>query len=403
MTLRVLQISQNYHVRGGSDVMFFQNMDLLQQHGHQVIPFAAKSDKNISGPWNHYFPVAADFDHPGLTDAARFIYSRPARKAIEKVISEHRPGIAHLHIYYGKLTASILGPLRKAGIPVVQTLHEYKLICPVYRLVSKGVTCEACEGCRFWRALPRRCNRNSLARTCLSVAETYVSHRLGTIRNVRKFIAVSDFLREKHIQYGVPAGKISTIRNWVDVSRIRPETGPGQYVLYFGRMEALKGIFTLLDAAAGLSHIRFLLVGDGESRPDVVDRIQKNRWTHIQWLGFKQGRALQDLIRNSICTLMPSEWYEPFPTTVLESFAHARPVIGAAIGGIPEMITHGKDGLLYPSGDARSLQEHILWMHNHPHQAVQMGQAGREKLETSYDAGRYLRELLMVYHNVLGT
>jgi glycosyltransferase involved in cell wall biosynthesis len=403
MGLRVLQISQNYHVRGGSDVMFLQNIALLEKHGHRVIPFTARSDKNLPGPYNHYFPAGANFEHPGPMDLIRFIYSRPARKAIEIIIRRFKPQIAHLHIYYGKLTPSILSPLKMARIPVVQTIHEYKLICPVYRMISNGKICEECRGKHFWRALPRRCNRGSFLRTLLNVTETYFSHWLGAVDKINTFIAVSDALREKYINCGLPREKFVTIRNWVDASKVRPADQQGQYFLYFGRIEQLKGIFTLMDAMAGLPHIRLLLVGDGEARQAVIDQIRQQGWKHIECLGFKQGPELQYLIHNSICTIIPSEWHEPFPTTVMESFANARPVIVAEIGGIPELIVDGKDGFLFPPGDARALREKILWLYEHPRQAVQMGQAGREKVETNFNATRYLNELLVVYKKALAT
>lgn len=401
MGLSVLQISQNYHVRGGSDVMFFQNIELLEKHGHQVIPLAARGGGDLAGQWNRYFPVASNFEHPGPLDLARFIYSVPARKAIEKIIREHKPQIAHLHIYYGKLTASILAPLKKAGIPIVQTLHEYKLICPVYRLVSNETICQACEGRYFWRALPGRCNKKSLARTALSVLESYASHRLGAVDKIDAFIAVSDALREKHITCGIPAHKIVTIRNWVDASAAVPANKQGRYLLYFGRIERLKGVFTLLEAMAGLPHIPLLLVGDGEARQAVVDYIHRKGWTHVQCPGFKTGDELQDLIRHSIGTLVPSEWHEPFPTSILESFAHARPVIGSAIGGIPEMIADGRDGLLFPPGDVPALRQKILRLYENPSQAIEMGRNGRQKVETVFSEKRYLKELLAVYEKVL--
>ena len=396
----VLLVSQNYYIRGGSDRIFFATAGLLKRRGHQVIPFTAAHPRNWPTAWSRYFPVAADFEQPGLVDLARFIYSRPASIAIRKLLSEHNPDIAHLHIYYGKLTGSILAPLKRAGTPIVQTLHEYKLICPAYTLVCNSQICEACEGHHFWRAVPRKCNRNSLARTLLSVIESYVSRFLGAVDKIDHFIAVSDFVRDKMIQYGVPPKKITTIHNFVNPSTIVPNHKPGEYFLYFGRLERIKGVFTLLKAAAPLTQVPLLIVGDGSARDKLAEMIERRNLKHVQLLGFKQGAELEQLIRNSICTLVPSEWYDPFPVTILESFAHSRPVIASCIGGIPESVTNGVDGFLVEAGNAEALRETMAWMAAHPTEAVEMGLAGRRKVETQFDPETHYQRLMAVYRRV---
>ena len=399
--LTILNISQNYHIRGGSDKIFFALGELLSRKGHRVIPFAGQSPDNEASEWSRYFPPAADFERPGPLDIMRFIYSLPARRAIENVIEKYRPDLAHLHIYYGKITGSILPVLKAAGIPIVQTLHEYKLICPVYTLVSNGRICEACEGKHFWRAFPRRCNRGSLSRTALSVVESYFSHWNGSVRLVDKFIAVSDALRQKMIQYRIPSTKIVTLHNWIDAANVPVADKPGQYFLYFGRLEHIKGIYTLLKASSQVSDIPLLLVGEGNACADILKFIEEKGWFHIKWLGFKREMALQDLIHNSICTIMPSEWYEPFGMTVLETYAHGRPAIGADIGGIPEIIAHGETGFLFSPGNDCMLADHLRWMAENPDDALKMGQAGRRKIEAHFSPDLYYERLMRIYDSVL--
>lgn len=397
----VLNVSQNYYIRGGSDRIFFATTDLLKRRGHHVIPFAAADSRNQRTKWAPYFPAAADFERPGPLDLLRFIYSLPACRAIRALINDHKPDIAHLHIYYGKLTGSILPPLKKAGIPIVQTLHEYKLICPVYSLVSNGHICEACRGHHFWRAIPQRCNRHSLARTMLSVTESYMSRMLGSVNAIDHFIAVSDFVRTKMLANKIPAEKISTIHNYIDASKIKPGRRRGSYFLYFGRLERLKGIFALVEAAASLTQIPLLIVGDGNARSELAQIIERRNLEHVKLLGFKRGKDLEQLVQDSICTILPSEWYEPFPTTILESFAHARPVIASGIGGITEMITHGVDGLLVEAGNIEALREEMAWLAGNPRRAVDMGMSGRKKVETSFGPQAHYEKLLRVYQSVL--
>ena len=397
----ILNISQNHYVRGGSDRYFFSIAELLRKHGHQVIPFTAASPKNEPSEWDPYFPRAADFENPRPIDLLRFLYSRDAVKSLQGLLNDTEIDLAHFHIYYGKLTASILGVLKDAGIPLIQTLHEYKLTCPVYSHLSNDQICEACEGKHFWRALPKGCNRGSLARTALSVTEAYVSKMLGAVKKFDHFISVSHFLRKKMISHGIPEDHISTVHNFVDVSDITPNFTEGEYVLYFGRVHQSKGILTLIAAAAPLRNVPLYIVGDGEAMPEVQRMIEQNGCEHIQLLGFKQGDELRELILNSICTVLPSEWYENCPMSVLESYAYGKPVIGADIGGIPELIVDGVDGCLVPSGDQEALRERLLWMAEHRNEAVEMGRIGRQKMETEFNADIHYERIMKIYQQFL--
>ena len=401
MKSTMLNVSQNHHVRGGSDRYFFTLAELLQKHGHRVIPFTAASPNNEPSEWEHYFPRAADFEHPGAGDLLRFLYSQDAVKSIRRLLKDTDIDLAHFHIYYGKLTASILEVLKRDGIPLIQTLHEYKLTCPVYNHLSNDQICEACEGKHFWRALPKRCNRGSLARTALSVTESYVSKMLGAVKKFDHFISVSHFLRKKMISHGIPKDKISTVHNFVDVSDITPNFSEGDYVLYFGRVHRSKGILTLIEAAVPLTHVPIYIVGDGETMPEIQRIIEKNGCEHIHLLGFKQGDELRELILNSICTVLPSEWYENCPMSVLESYAYGKPVIGADIGGIPELIKDGVDGFLVPSGDQETLRDRLQWMFEHKSEATEMGRAGRHKMEIEFNADIHYERIMNVYQRFL--
>ncbi len=401
MKSTILNVSQNYHVRGGSDRYFFTLAELLQKHGHKVIPFTATSPKNEPSEWERYFPRGADFEEPKMGDLLRFLYSRDAATSIQRLLNNTDVDIAHFHIYHGKLTTSVLGSLKKAGIPLVQTLHDYKLTCPIAVYLANDEICEACEGKHFWRALPKRCNRGSLARTALSVTESYVSKTLGAVEKFDHFISVSHFLRKKMISHGIPEGKISTVHNFVDVSNITPNFSGGEYMLYFGRVHRSKGILTLTEAAAPLKEIPLYIVGDGETMPEVQRIIEENGCDHIHLLGFKQGDELRELILNSLCTILPSEWYENCPLSVLESFAYGKPVIGADIGGIPELIEDGVDGFLVPSGGQEALRDRLLWMFKHKDEAVEMGRTGRHKMETAFNADIHYERIMNVYRKFL--
>ncbi len=396
----ILNVGQNYHVRGGSDTYLLALAELLASRGHRVVPFAARSARNLPTPWAEYFPAGADLEHPGVVDLLRYVWSPGAARALGRLLDRVPVDLAHLHIYYGKLTAAILGPLKQRGIPVVQTLHEYKLICPVYTLVSGGKICEACHGHQFWRALPRRCNRGNLARTTLSVVESAVSRLGGAWESIDHFIAVSEFQRGKMVEYGLEPRRITTVPNFIDTRGYAVADGPGEYAVYLGRLERIKGLETLLAAAERLPDLPLVIVGDGPLRATLEARLRAPGLGHVRLAGFVAGEELRALVRSSLCVVLPSEWYETFGLVLLEAFASGRPVVASRIGGIPEVVRDGHDGLLFPPGSVDELTRALAWMAAHRDDAAEMGRRGRRKVEQEFTPALHYQRLLAVYRGL---
>jgi glycosyltransferase involved in cell wall biosynthesis len=397
--MKVLQVSQNLFVRGGSDRMFLDTCSLLERHGHEVIPFVARHPENAASPWDDYFPEAADFQRPGLADLWRYIYSRPAAKAMRRVVRAHRPDVAHLHIYYGKLTASILPVLKAEGVPVVQTMHEYRQISPNFTLVHNDRIDESCCGLgSAWLAVAKRFNRGSFTRSALAALEWYVSRGVGSQRLIDRFIAISDFQKQKVAEHGVPEAKLCRVYNFVEPG---PEpTGPGGdggYFLYFGRIERVKGLFTLADAAADRPQLRVKIVGDGDAKPELARYLEREKIDNVELVGFTGGAELLSLIRGSVATVLPAEWYEPFGLTVMESFAQHRPVVGSRMGALPELIDDGRDGLIVEPGNAEALGRAMQELARYPGRAEAMGRVGRAKLLDRFTPDAHYEALMRVY------
>lgn len=399
--MRILNVSQHYHIRGGSDRYFLELEQLLLSKGHKIVPFATASSQNWATEYNTHFPDPVDVQQPAVGDALRFLYSRVARRNLRELVAKEAPALAHLHVYYGQLTSSILGPLRDAGVPVVQTVHDYKLICPVRSLHNGKGVCEACQGTHFWRALPRRCNRASIGRTTLSVAESYVSRWLGSMNHIDHFIAVSEFVRRKMIEHGVAESKITTVHNFVDSRGTKPSTGTGEYFLYFGRLERVKGVFTLLKAAAGIRDVPFVIAGNGGARAAMERIIASRRMRHVKLVGFQDNDALKQLIRGAICTVAPSEWYETFGLALVESLLLGRPVVASRIGGMPEVVSHQENGFLVEPGNAEDLRGRLAWLARNRTAAVEMGHRGRQTALRRFNADAHYERLMRIYQKVL--
>ncbi len=378
--------------------MFLDTCELLESSGHEVVRFCAKHEDSLPTRWSHWFPEAADFDSPGGGDLLRYLSNPAAARALSNLLDKHPVDVAHLHIYYGKLTTSILRPLVKRGIPIVHTCHEYRMLSPNYALTHNGrVDLMAVGPGNAWRAVTQRFNRGSISRSLLATLEWYQGRRAGSLKHMDRLIAISDFQGRLLAEHGVPAAKVRHIDNFTPMPTAPPTQGRGEHVLYFGRLDPVKGLGTLLDAAERLPKLRFLIAGEGEGRSMITDRGLPN----VRTLGFQSGDTLDKLIRQSICTVLPAEWYEPFGLTVIETMLRGRPAVASRIGALPELIEHGKTGLLHEPGDAEGLAKCLAILSREPKSADALGWRGYERARKRFSPERHLRKLSGLYKEVV--
>lgn len=400
-TLRVLNIGQNYRITGGSDRYFFNLQNLLEAHGHIVIPFAAKHRDNLPSPWQLFFPDAIDFKNPNIRDISSFFYSIQASKKLEELIRIAKPDIAHLHIYYGKLTASILSVLRRHQIPIVQTLHDYKAICPTYSTIRHGKYCDLCRVGNYWHATRYKCNRGDLKRSIASTTEAYISYILGAVHSIDKFFAVSEFQRKLLIARGLPESRVMTLYNFVRTDlENKKVSDQAKHFLYFGRIEKEKGVFSLVDAAARIPELPLIIAGDGKETEKLQMHIRDLGATHIKMVGFKSGEKLQKLINESLCVIVPSECFETFGLVLIEALALGKPVIASRIGAIPEIVQHGINGFLFEPGDVDSLENLMRCALRQIDRMVDMGLQGQALVQKHFSEEVHYQALIDVYSSL---
>ena len=391
--MRILQISHNFHIVGGSDAVFFATSDLLRNAGHEVIPFCMQDRANHPSRWSRYFPRGADTRAAPVRDTLRYFFNAEARDKLRRLLDHVGPvDAAHLHIYHGKQTTAILPVLRKRGIPVLHSLHEYKLACPVHTLQRDGKPCELCVRGSALNCIRHRCKDGSLARSVVMAAEQLTSRILGDVRWVDRFICVSDFQRQIMARAGIPEHKLHTLHNFVDTDAVRAKPGHDGYLLYVGRIETLKGVPTLLQAVAQSGH-QLRIAGDGAWRAELERRIAG--LANVTYLGFQHGEALRRLIVRAKAVIVPSEWYENCPMSVLEAKALGRPVIGARIGGIPELVSDGSDGFLFKPGNVVDLVRALAALDQADHAGLSRN--ARQDAEVRFSHKVYLDALLRHY------
>lgn len=397
--MRILQINNYGYIRGGSDRYFIELGKCLSKKGNDVVFFCSRDSRNIVDV--SYAVKGFNIDAPAVTDIGRFFYSIDAKNKLKSLIKEQRPDIAHLHIYYGQITPSILPVLKDNDIPVVQTLHEYKLFCPISLFVREGIICEKCAKGSYWNVVRYRCNRGSLMRSVVSGLEAYFSDLLGARNAIDHFIAVSNFQRKKVIEHGISPAKVTTVYNFVPDEMFSDNDQPGEYFLYYGRIEKIKGIGTLINAMERLRQFNLYIVGRGEALGIYERMVKEKGLDNVKFCGFKAGYELKKIIAGALCVVVPSEWYETFGLTVVESFAQCKPVIVSNMGGLPELVTDGVDGFIFESGNVEQLREKMYWIAIHKKEAVEMGKMGQEKAKERFSSKKHYEAVMKIYNKVL--
>lgn len=399
---RLLSINNYHYRRGGAEVVFLEQNRLFEDIGWDVVPFAMRHPKNLPSPHDRHFVEEIEFGHAygpatRLRHAMSIIYSRQARARLRDILTEGRPDVAHLHNVYHHLSPSFLPLLKEAGVPVVMTVHDLKLACPAYTMLHEGHVCERCKGGRIHNVVAHRCIKGSIPLSALVMLETAVHRTLGLYRSsVDAFAVPSRFYIDKLVEWGWPRERFVHVPNFVDAVALHPGENVGEGFLYVGRLSPEKGLETLVRAVA-LSGRRVDLVGIGPME-DRLRALTAETGADVRFLGYRTGSELHDVIRGCRALVLPSTWYENAPISVLEAYALGRPVIGARIGGLPEMIREGETGTIVAPGDATDLAEALERFAAMPADVLlAMGRAGRLWVETDFSREAYRERLLGLY------
>lgn len=400
--MKILQINKFYYLKGGTERYVFSLARLLRQAGHEVIPFSMKADNNETSPYSQYFSEAVDLDKFNLKNILKFFYNREAAKKLDQLIKAERPEIAHLHNISHQLSSSIIKVLKKYNIPIVQTLHDYKLICPNYKLFSGGGACYKCRGGKYYSCLFNKCVKNSYLKSFLAILEAYGCRRTGVYEKIDLFIAPSRFMKDICVSFGIAENKIKTLNHFNNKPpALSREIFSQSCLLYCGRLAEEKGIEVLVRAMAIIEEkIKLLIIGAGPDFGKIKKLIAKLKLADsIEMLGPKYGDELNNYMVNSFAVVVPSIWPENFPYAVLEALAAGRPVIASASGGLKEMISDGENGFLFEPGNVKSLALAI----------DKLSRADQEKLSRAallasekYRPDNYLPEIMKIYQKLIG-
>jgi glycosyltransferase involved in cell wall biosynthesis len=403
---RLLAINNYFYRRGGAESVFLDHIDLFEGAGWDVIPFAMEHPQNLPSPWSDYFVSEIEYGRTSgpLTkarQAAKIIFSLEARRKIRSLISRARPAVAHAHNVYHHISPSIFEALKAEGVPIVMTAHDLKLACPAYKMLNQGRVCERCHGGQIHNVLLNRCVKDSVVASGLVFLETLIHRSFGLYRNsIDRLVAPSRFYRDKLVEWGWDASRIAYIPNCIDTNGFTTGTHEGDYLVYAGRLAPEKGLTTLVRAAA-LSKQRLVLAGTG-SEEAALRRLALELDADVAFAGHLEKPALQRLIGEARALVLPSEWYENAPISVLEAYALGRPVIGTRIGGIPELVLHDETGILVEPGSVEMLAEALSGIASLPPTARnQLGAAGRDWVRREFSPDQYRERTVELYGEVI--
>ena len=366
--MKILMINKFLYPNGGSETYIFKLGEYLEKQGHEVQYFGMEHEGRCVG--NKVNAYTSDMDFHGgsklakLTYPFKTIYSKEARVQIRKVLDDFEPDVCHLNNFNYQLTPSMILEIVKwrkdtgHKCKIVFTAHDYQLVCPNHMCNNPNTheNCEKCLGGKFLNCTKGKCIHGSTAKSVIGTMEAEFWKVRGTYKYIDTMICCSEFMKSKLDTNPIFATKTVALHNFIDKVEWK-NTEKKDYVLYFGRFSEEKGIGTLIDVCKKLPNIQFVFAGTGP----LEDEIKNIR--NIKNVGFKKGESLEKLIREARFSIYPSEWYENCPFSVMESQMYGTPVLGARIGGIPELISEGKAGELFTSGDGKDLMSKIqkLW------------------------------------------
>ncbi len=371
----------------GEDTVYRNERGLLERAGHEVIPFERHNDD------------IGDAFAPRAKTAAEAIWSKRTEHEITTLIERERPDVAHFHNTFPLISPSAYAACRRLGVPVVQTLHNYRLICPGALLMRNGAPCEECVGGSLLPALRHGCYRQSRLATATVVAMLEANRLWGSYRTqVDRFIALTEFARQKFVRGGLPARRIVVRPNFLLEER-ESGGGLGGYALYVGRLSREKGVRTLVEAWDRIDALPLKIVGDGPLMRELKEHVARVG-SAVEFVGFASANAVGSFMRDAVVQIVPSEWYEGFPMVVVEAFAAGTPLLVSRIGAL-DAIVSGDSGGKFTPGSSESLAHELGQMLSDPARIERARVFNRRLFEQHYSRSQALTSLLDVYESAI--
>lgn len=402
--MRILLVNKFHWNKGGSEKYYFELGQLLKEHGNMVAYFSMKDDRNVKTGDKEYFVESSDMNSKNVTKALDVIYSKANKKVMEKALDEFEPDIVHLNNFQRQLSASIIEPCVKRGIPVVFTAHDVQAICPAITMMDPDRNpCKLCICGKYGNCFKKKCIKNSTLKSLLGSIEGnyYRNHKIYTDK-INYIITPSEFFRNMFIDDGVSPDKIKALHNSIEMKDYDIKTKDDGYALYFGRLSREKGILNLLNAFAKLDKGLLYIAGEGPEEETIKEIIKENKLEdRIKLLGFLNKKEMTEATSKCKFVVVPSTGYENCPYSLLEALAIGKPVIGSNMGGIPELINDNENGFIFKYNDIDDLSKKMKLLFEDEKLVKKFSKKSKELAKENYSREKYYKDLMDIYEKVI--
>lgn len=400
--MKVLLVNKFHWNKGGSEKYYFELGELLKKHGHEVAYFSMEDEKNISTGDKEYFVPKFDLNNSSKLKALDVISNKENGILMAKALDEFKPDVVHLSNFQRQLSASIIKPIKERKIPIVFTAHDVQAICPAITMMDNDKnTCELCMKGKYINCIKKSCNKGSKLKSALGAIEGYYyrNHKIYTDK-IDYIITPSEFYKSKFIEDGVNENKIQAIHNSIEMNDYNVETRDDGYALYFGRLSKEKGIINLINAFTKCKNGKLYIAGEGPEKENIENIIKENKLEErVKLLGFLNKEQMTDVTRKCKFVVVPSIWYENCPYSILETLAIGKPVVGANIGGIPELVNNEENGFIYNT--VEELTEKMNKLFDDEKLVEQFSKKSKELAKENYNKEIYYSKIEKIYKNLI--
>ena len=394
--MRILLVNKFHYLKGGSEKYYFELANLLKEKGHQIAFFSMRNDKNISTGEKEYFVEEIDLNTGSKLKALDVIYSKENKKKMTETLEDFKPDIVHINNFQRQLSESIIEAIKEKNIPIVFTAHDVQAVCPAITMLDNNKEiCELCKKGKYINCIKKGCVKNSKLKSILGAVEAeYYRIKKVYDKKISYIITPSEFYKQKLIEDGIKENKIGAIHNFIDVREYNLQIEDEGYGLYVGRLSK--------EAFSSLQNKKLYIAGDGPEK-EKIEKIIKDRHLeeNIKLLGYLNQNQVKEYIRKSRFVVVPSIWYENCPYSVLETLAIGKPVIGANIAGIPELVQDKVNGLTYQYDDIRELEEKMKLLFENKELADEYGRNAKNIAKKEYSKNEYYNKIIKIYEKLI--
>lgn len=420
--MKIILVNYRYFISGGPERYYFNIKEILEKHGHEVIPFSVKSKRNLPNDYEKYFLDIVDDDvyfarakkktpKMILKSFTRMFYSLEAKRKMKQLIADTKPDLVYIMQMHNKISPSIVDAAREMKVPVVHRISDFQYMCPNALFYNDTIgVCEDCLKGKRWSCVKYRCVLNSPVYSMIKMMAKWFHDIIKVTNRIDAFVVPSEFTLGKLNEYGIPKEKLNHIPTFYNMKEPNPVVEYKPFVLFVGRIEKQKGLMTLVKTFENLPYELKIIGFSNDGYEDELKQYLgyesedseiygKNH--NIEFLGRKEFKDIVPYLKSCLCTTVPSEWYDNFPNVVLESYAYKKAVIATDFGSLKYMVEDGKTGLKFNYADIGDFQAKIKYMVEHVEDAKTMGENGYKLIETKYSADSHYNQLIRVFNRVI--